>query len=87
MLFRRTISVSLAADSSLYTREPMEEGEFTKTRKMETYPNKYVSMGPRKAGRRGCAVQVFSTGAKTLAQAELTSAEHRKNSRIPKKKV
>ena len=54
----------------------MEEGEFTKTRKMETYPNRYVSMGPRKAGRRRCAVQVFSPGAKTLAQPELTSGEH-----------
>ena len=76
MLFRRTIPVSLAAASSLYTREPMEEGEFTKTRKIETYPNRYISMGTRKAGRRGCAVQVFSPGAKTLAQAEFTSAEH-----------
>ena len=75
MLFRRTIPC-LAADSSLYTREPMEEGEFTKTRKMETYPNRYISMGPRKAGRRGCAVQVFSPEAKTLAQPELTSGEH-----------
>ena len=54
----------------------MEEGEFTKTRKMETYPNRYISMGPRKAGRRGCAVQVFSPGEKTLAQPELTSGEH-----------
>ena len=76
MLFRRATPVSLAADSSLYTREPMEEGEFTKTRKMETYPNRYISMGPRKAGRRRCAVQVFSPGAKTLAQPELTSGEH-----------
>ena len=83
MLFRRAIPVSLTAASSPYTGEPMEEGEFTKTRKMETYPNRYVSMGPRKAGRRGCAVQVFSPGAKTLAQPELTSGEHWNNLRIP----
>ena len=34
------------------------------------------TMGPRKAGRRRCAVQVFSPEAKTLAQPELTSGEH-----------
>ena len=33
-------------------------------------------MGPHTVGRRWCAVQVFSPGAKTLVQAELISAEN-----------
>ena len=45
---------------------------------MEMYPDRHISiyMGPRKAGRRRCAVQVFSPAAKTLAQPEFTSGEH-----------
>lgn len=51
-------------------------GHFAGQDKMKVYPNRYISMGPRKAGRRRCAVQVFSPEAKTLAQPELTSGEH-----------
>ena len=51
---------------------------FCEIRKNEDIPKQVYlhTMGPRKAGRRGCAVQVFSPGAKTLAQPELTSGEH-----------